>query len=135
MRVLKAVLVGLVVGVAVAAAVNSVPWWDPFRFWGLFFGSFAGVATFGLALHRHERGATTRIAIGRWIAALTLLVFGGLVASWIVMWDLSPFTLEGAWIYPLALLPLIVAGMLLKPRRPKKEGWADPPSREVGTPS
>src|SRR5687767_13653786 len=49
-RVVAAFLVGLLVGTGVWAAVNSVPWWDPWGFWGFFFGIPAALGTFGLVL-------------------------------------------------------------------------------------
>lgn len=63
----------------------------------------------------------------------TLTFLGLATTTWIAAWGFSPFTLEGLWIYPLALVPLgIVVFMFASRRRSKRDGyvWDRPP----GTP-
>lgn len=137
MRVLKAVVVGLVVGVAVAAAVNSVPWWEPFRFWGLFFGTFAALISFGFALMFFGRRQPRARLTARRVTIAALLAFG-LVFWWGIGSIGFPglFTLEGAWIYPLGLAPLILIGSLVRPRRRRRQrDWDPPVAPAVSTPA
>lgn len=47
-------------------------------------------------------------------AALITGLVGLLVVSWIVMWGVPPATLEGAWLWPLAVVPLVVSFLLFR---------------------
>ena len=141
-RFLAATVIGSIVGAAVWAAVNSAlgagPWkpagtspsWDPWGFWGLFFGGFAAVATFGLALmvlgHRSARARS----IGRWLTIATLLLFGFLICFGPYGAFSQPlFSLEGAWLYPLGLSPSLLAAWLIwSPRRKRSGSWDAPPA-------
>ena len=117
MRVALAASIGLVVGAAVDAISNaalSPPWdlkWPPnlTGFWGVVYGSFAAAVAFGIALWVFNRSFSRPASIGRWIAALTLGLFGLVVVLWIAMWGVPPLSLEGAWMYPLAAVSLIAA--------------------------
>jgi hypothetical protein len=105
--------VGLLVGAAVTVSVNAAVevgdliWTRELflGFWGLLYGSLSAVIAFGLALAFTSRSSRSG-KVGWVIAALTSAIFGGLVVTFVVAWRLSPWTLEGAWIYPLAVLPL-----------------------------
>ena len=141
-RFLAATVIGFIVGAGVWAAVNSVleagPWkspgsdpsWDPWGFWGLFFGGFAAAATFGLALMVLARHSARVRAIGRWLAIATLLLFGLLISFGPYGAFSQPlFSLEGAWLYPLGLTPLLLAAWLIwSPRRKRRPGLWDAPA-------
>lgn len=61
---------------------------------------------------------------GRMIAGVALGVFAAATIMWIGMWGFSPFSLEGMWIYPLAIVTMIGSVML----RPRRAGpWDEPP--------
>ena len=141
-RFVAATVVGLIVGAGVWAGVNSAlgagPWksagsspsWDPWGFWGLFFGGFAAVATLGLTLMALGRHSPRVRVIGRWLAIATLLLFGLLISFGPYGAFSQPlFSLEGAWLYPLGLTPLLLAGRLLwSPRSKHRPGAWDAPS-------
>ena len=129
-RVAAAALVGLFVGAGIWGAVNSLPQWDPRGFWGLFFGGFAAVATFGLTLMLLSRHARRLRLIGRWVSIATLVLFGLLVCFFPYgAFSHSPFSPEGLWLYPLGLSPLIVAVWLVwAPRWRARPGPWDAPS-------
>lgn len=130
MHIIGPVVVTLVVAAAFGISIVAVSdhnWW---RFWGSLYGSFTTVAVFGLALWGFNRRRGRPAQIGRRILMGTLTLFGLAVAYWIVlMGGGSPFSLEGMWIYPLAIVPLaIVALMFASRRRSKREGlWERPP--------
>ena len=129
-RFLAATVIGLIVGIGVWAPVNSVPSWDPWGFWGLFFGSFAAVATFGLALMVLGRHRPRVRASGRWLAIATLLLFGLLISFGPYGAFSQPlFSLEGAWLYPLGVTPLLAAAWLIwSPRRKRRPRPWDAPA-------
>lgn len=130
MRIKAPAVLALVVAASFAVSVFAVSehsWW---RFWGSLYGSFTTVAVFGLALWGFNRRRGRGAQIGRRLLMGTLTLFGLAVVNWIAMWSFSPFTLEGMWIYPLAIVPLaIVAFMFASRRRSKREGflWERPP--------
>lgn len=114
--VARAIAVGLCIGVAVMLLSNWLLYGSPlggslwtyaFEFWGVFYGCFGALAGMGLtlALSPKRRSRSTR-RIGLDIVAGTFLLFGAAVLWWIVMWGVLPFTLEGAWMYPLGLMSL-----------------------------
>lgn len=134
-RLGASVSIGALVGVFVAALFGipalSGPWSvaallaNAGTFWGGIFGGFAGLATTGLVfalLARRDRRASRW---GRYLAALVLAVLSFATTMWIVMWGFTPFTLEGMWIYPLAILPAVAAYLLL--RRKRVRFWDEPP--------
>lgn len=132
--VVSAFVVSLVVGLGVWAAVNSVPWWEPFRVWGLFFGSFAAVVTLGLFLMLLAGKSRRLRSLGRWTAVATLVVFGMLVSFGPYgAFAHSPFSLEGLWLYPLGITPLVAAAWLIvAPRRRLRPRLWDTPPRPQG---
>jgi hypothetical protein len=116
--------IGLLIEVPVRVALE----WQPFGFWGLFYGSVAAIVTFGIAFSVLSRRSPRAALVGRWIAGLCLGVFAYLIAFATMGTPL--FSLEGAWIYPLILVAVIGAILLLMPRRLKKPSiWDAPPSR------
>jgi hypothetical protein len=119
--VLVAFAIAILVGLTVDALVNAGVYvldltWPPHLtgFWGLLYGGFATPVAFGLALMFLNRGRrTSHSSVGRWIAAIVLTLFGLLVLYWISLWGFQPWTLEGAWIYPLGFVPLFGAAWVL----------------------
>jgi uncharacterized membrane protein YcjF (UPF0283 family) len=134
-RVVVSLIVGVVVGLVVASLVGIPRLTGPasiaalisnaFTFWGLVMGAFAGAVGMGLVfavLNRRDRN-TSRW--GRRLAGATLALFAAGTISWIATWGFSPFSLEGLWIYPLAIMTTIGSVILLRPRRPG--AWDEPP--------
>lgn len=127
-----------VVGVAVMSAVNipvynSGQWPDHGReilgFWGVLFGLGASVTTFVVTRMklRGEDGtvvelsqiAPTRNKVGLLISAIVAGLFGLLVTYWNAMWGVPLTSLEGAWLWPLAIVPLFVSVLLFRGYRRK----------------
>ena len=129
-RLAAALAVGLLVGIGVWASVNSVPWWDPWGFWGFFFGVPAALGTFGLTLMllaRHHSGLRN---FGRWVAISILLLFGLIVCLGPYGAFSQPvFSLEWLWLFPLGVTPLVATAWLIwSPRRKRRPGlWDAPP--------
>ncbi len=121
MRLGRAAVIAAIVGLTVDAVANGLLYapfdirWPPniTGFWGVVYGSFAAVITFGLTLWRLGRGRKHARA-GRVIAVVALGLFGLAAAWWIVMWRVPLASLEGAWMYPLAVVPLIAAIALVR---------------------
>lgn len=127
-----------VVGLAVMAAVN-VPiynfgqWPDHGReilgFWGALFGLGASLTTF--VVIRMKLGSeggidedfsqieSSRKKVGLLISAIIAGLFGLLVTYWNAMWGTSLWSLEGAWLWPLAIVPLVVSLLLFRGYRRK----------------
>ena len=117
-----------VLSINAAMGATSSTAFEPFGFWGLFYGSFVTVITFGIALMVQGRKTGRGSRIGRAIAVAGLVIFGALVAMWIAAWGLTPLSLEGAWIYPLAAVPLVAAVLLVRSRLGAGKGvWDRPP--------
>lgn len=114
MRAKPAFAVALTVAVVIDALCNAALYppfdlgWPPnlTGFWGVFYGSFGGIATLGLLLLVTNRPRARARNLGRWMAASTFGLFGSAVLWWATWWGVSPLTLEGAWMYPLALTSL-----------------------------
>jgi hypothetical protein len=85
------------------------------RFWGLVVGSLVALAAVKglLALRLGPRASAVALAM----AATMLGLLGLAVGSWIVGWGVSPFTLEGAWMYPLAFGAFILAALFARKAR------------------
>lgn len=132
MKVLKALVVALIAGLAVVVPINSVPWWEPFRFWGLFFGSFAALFVFGLALWFFGRRTRRAGLAGRYFAAFVGTVFGALITMHNVAWGMPLTSLEGMWLWPLAIVPFVLVFLILRPARRKRSVWDEPPSQADG---
>jgi hypothetical protein len=56
------------------------------------------------------------------VAGILLGLFGLLVTSWNMMWEVPLFTLEGAWLWPLAVVPLVLSFLSLKRWRRGRRG-------------
>lgn len=135
-RVAASVAVGAVAGLIVAGLVGIPRLAGPanvaafisnaFTFWGVVLGGFAAPVAAGLTfaiLNRRDR-KTSRW--GRVVAGAALAVFAAATVWWIAMWGFSPFSLEGSWLYALAIVTGIGSLLLLRPRRPSQ--WDEPPS-------
>ena len=76
-------------------------------FWGVSFGLIAGVVAFGvtnlLVSSRRGRGRAWLL-----LGIITAIV-GLLTLSWNMAWGVSLMSLEGAWLWPLAIVPLILS--------------------------
>lgn len=133
-----------VVGLAVMAAVNvpiynSGQWPDHGReilgFWGALFGLGASLTTF--VVTRMKLGSdggidehfsqieSSRKKVGLFISAIIAGLFGLLVTYWNAMWGTSVWSLEGAWLWPLAIVPLVVSLLLFRGYR-RKSGSEKP---------
>lgn len=104
--------------VAVAACVGgTVAGWTAAQFdtgpgqsltfgsWSALWGGSAAVLGFGL-------GAWG--TLGRVLSGVATGALGAVVGLWILLWRVPPWTLEGAWMYPLAGGLLLVASRLLR---------------------
>ena len=99
---------------------------NAFTFWGVLVGSFVAVATAGVIFAFLSRGDRKRSRWGRVVAGLALGGFAAGTILFIATWAPSPFSLEGLWMYPLALTTTVGAVMLLRRRRPG--AWDEPPT-------
>lgn len=133
-----------VVGVAVMAAVNvpvynSGQWPDHGReilgFWGALLGLGASLTTFVVIrmMLRGEGGMEedfshvepARKKLGLLISAIVAGLFGLLVVYWNAMWGVPLTSLEGAWLWPLAMVPLVLSVLLFRGYRRRRA--AGPP--------
>ena len=114
----RALVVGLVAGIATTGLFNQLghagDWTSPAKYLeadGFFYGAIAAVVGYGLVrllivLYR------TRFAT--FVLGIMLGLVGLLALLWNASWRLSPFTLEGAWLWPLAIVPLILSFLSFK---------------------
>lgn len=124
---LKALLPTGVVAGAFGFSILSVFQESFWRFWGFFFGFFVTILSYGVAVWILQR--RTRGRLGRRITIGVLVFFGLWVTSWAVSWGFDPLSLEGLWIYPLGLLPLIAGAYLIWSERSRRSDiWAAPPA-------
>jgi H+/Cl- antiporter ClcA len=133
-----------VVGLAIMAAVNvpiynSGQWPDHGReilgFWGALLGLGASLTAF--VVIRMKLGSeggidedfsqleSSRKKVGLLISAIIAGLFGLLVTYWNAMWGTSLWSLEGAWLWPLAIVPLVVSLLLFRGYR-RKSGSEKP---------
>jgi len=139
-----------VVGVVVMAAVNvpvynSGQWPDHGReilgFWGALFGLGASLATFvvtrvklrseGSVEENFPQIDPTRKKVGLLISAIVAGLFGLLVTYWNAMWGVPLTSLEGAWLWPLAVVPLLVSGLLFRGYRRRRGAPLDSGTNEL----
>jgi hypothetical protein len=121
-------VVGLVGGIATTGLFNQLghagDWTSPAKYLeaeGFVYGALAVVAgyvltRFLIVLYRMKPAT---FALG-----ILLGLVGLLTLWWNVAWRLSPFTLEGAWLWPLAIVPLVLSFLSFKRWRHLGEGGA-----------
>ncbi len=107
-RVVLAAAAGAAVGLAVAIGSSSVLMEaDVVGPWGTVYGILAFLAAFGITLATLARGLQRRLGI------LAVGISSGLLSAgawfFIIGWAVPPTTLEGAWIWPLALISSVAA--------------------------
>jgi uncharacterized BrkB/YihY/UPF0761 family membrane protein len=133
LRLVAALLLGLVVGVVSAFFCNAVIYGSPehgygsmqsiYGPWGFALGTAAGFAALISVFVWKPSLRTRKIAL--WVAAAVLGFAGVATSLWIIMWGFSPFTLEGASLYPLAGLSLVasVFASVRARRTGSRAGW------------
>lgn len=102
-------LIGLGVASAVALIVSRVIEFQVLGPWGVLYGTLAFIASFGIAM-----AVSGRRRLGWGAVAIAA---GALAAGawwWVVAWDIAPFTLEGAWLWPLAMVSTFAAMAALR---------------------
>jgi hypothetical protein len=134
-RVGVSIAVGLLTGLFVASLIGIPRLIGPANvqaflanavtFWGVLFGTFAALVGAGLVFALLSRREPRRSKWGRRISGLALGLLSVATISWILMWGFSPWTLEGLWIYSLAMAASAGSFVLLRPRR--KGVWDEPP--------
>jgi hypothetical protein len=124
MGLLVASLIGIprLIGAASVEAFLA----NAFTFWGVLFGTFAALIGTGLVFALLARREPRRSKWGRRIAGLTLGLLALTTILWILMWRFSLWTLEGLWIYSLAIVATAGSVALLWPRG--RDVWVEPPS-------
>jgi hypothetical protein len=144
-RMIVSVVVGLTVGSGVSFLVNRAVYGSPVggsgsmaafvQVWGLMSGVMAAGLVAGLLLTVRVGSVWKKRFL--YLGALSLGCLGGGAGSWILGWRFSLFTLEGAWLYPLAVFSLLGAGVLLRRardvsrRETKEQGRSDATPREL----
>lgn len=123
-RALASLFVGAMVGLTIASLVEIPrlvgPWnirelvANAVNTWGIFFGGFAAVVSGGMTFALLNRRLPRASRWGRAIAGVALGALAILTMWIITAWGIPPFSLEGMWIYPLAILPAIAAFALLR---------------------
>lgn len=113
-----AVVVAGVVGSAVALVASRLIEFQTFGFWGAVYGALAFLAALGITLAGLGGGVQRRL--GRLVLALS----AGLLSAgtWFyISWGISPLTVEGAWMWPLAvgsaILAVVAMVSALRPER------------------
>jgi hypothetical protein len=102
-----AVLVAAPVGLAVALGAGLILDMQLLGTWGILYGVLAFIAAFGLTLiaigRRHQR------RIGMVALALSAAAVSAGAWFFVIGWGISLVSLEGAWLWPLAILSTVVA--------------------------
>lgn len=91
---------------------------------GVIYGSVIAIAAFVIT-----RLFSTSLEARSWgflAAAIVTGLFGLLVLNWNLMWGVLPSSLEGAWSWPLAIVPLVLSFVSFRgwrrARRANEEG-------------
>ena len=117
--------VGLGVGVITAfttgAMANPVQGIGAVGFWGLVFAVPAGLTASAVTLAVVGGGSRMRQA-GLYALATVLGLFGAIAAWWNILWGVPPASLEGAWLWPLAVVPMAGAALAWKAARRRRAG-------------
>lgn len=121
-RIAASGVLGLTAGTGVAFVTNRAIYGNPLggsgsmaafvQFWGLVVGGITAGLVAGLVLHVRLRPRGRRKA---WIiGALILGLLGAGTGYWILWRNVPALTLEGAWLYPVAIFLLLGAGFLMR---------------------
>ena len=105
-RIAVAGLVALVIGATTAVITGRIFEQQLVGAWGAVYGTLAFFATFGLTLAILGRRRQRRLGALLLCVAAALLSLG---AWWFVSWGTDLFSLEGAWLWPLAIAATVVA--------------------------
>jgi hypothetical protein len=138
-RALLPVMIASITGVVVMVIANQVghggDLLSPMEYLapkGVVIASVTALAVFGVArLLSSSAGARSW---GWLLAAILSGVFGLLVLNWNVMWGVPPLTLEGAWLWPLAIVLLVLCFVsLVRWRRTRRADEARAESALTGS--
>ena len=112
MRIPAVLLLSAGAGVVTALVVSGVtaPTRPPgtLNFWGAVFGlavTAVVAAAAGVVVTRRARGALQ-------LLASVLVLLGGATLVWNLVWGIRVDSLEGAWLWPVAILPLAAGGLV-----------------------
>lgn len=101
---------------------------------GLIYGSVIAIAVFGIT--RLFVVSPKARSWGVLSAAIVSGLFGLLVLIWNISWGFTPTSLEGAWTWPLAIVPLGLSFVSFKRwRRTRANEIAGLPVSKTGNPS
>lgn len=103
--------VGVITAFATGAMANPDQGIGAVGFWGLFFAVPAGLAAAAVTLAVVGGGSGLR-RVGLYALAGVLGLFGALVTWSNVVWGIPLNSLEGAWLWPLAAVPLLSAALV-----------------------
>jgi hypothetical protein len=103
-------------GAAVMQGVALMDFEGLLSFWPLVFGVPAGLAAGGLTVALRGRGTIAGRVGLYWLAAV-LTLFGLAATWWNIMWGIPLTSLEGAWLWPLAAVPLLSAALAWRAAR------------------
>lgn len=117
-RLVTSLVIGLVVGVAVAFAAGAV--FDgvgavgTVGFWGYVSGAAAGLVALTASLAVRSRGSRGRRA-ALYSLACSLALVGLALLWWNIMWGYPPLSSpEGQWMWPLMVLTVVGALLALR---------------------
>ena len=83
------------------------------QFWGAVFALPAGAAAAAATAAVVGRSAAVKRA-ARYGLAFVLLAWGAVVTWWNLLWNVTLTSLEGAWLWPLAGVPLVSSVLVLR---------------------
>jgi hypothetical protein len=106
-RIVVAGLVGALVGGAVALVTGHYFDHRLVGSWGVVYGTFAFLAAFGVTLAR--LGGPLQRRLGYLVLALAAGLLSVGAGFFIVAERVPPLTSSGAWLWPLAICPAVVA--------------------------
>jgi hypothetical protein len=102
-------LAGLTVGLAAGAAFEVG---ETFGWWGTVDGGLAGFVVFLVVLGRGHQPALRTVS--RWLLVAVLAIVAALVIWWNLAWGVPLFTLEGVWLWGLAIIALTGLGRAVR---------------------
>lgn len=107
-------IVGVVVGITTMVLVNQsghggdlLSLSEYVQFWGVVFGLVAGFVAFGVA---NVLVGSRRSRAGAWLLlGIITAIVGFLALLWNAAWGVPLASLEGAWLWPLAIVPFALS--------------------------